>query len=165
MKLTPEAFDALAALLRLRDSPRREAARLALVEGARPADAARRSGINPQNVNDAMRACERGARLAETVAAGLTLDTAVYLYPVAAGKWAVVAWRGEKDLARWPQKRKGGALPAAIRAAAEMSEKFGAANRQRWADFASEVFSGAAGYGQSLEKNLPVWASDPEDVS
>lgn len=66
--LTGEQFDALAELLRLQNGVRREAARLVLVEGMRPADAARQVGTTPQTVNSALVSCRRGIALAQIVA-------------------------------------------------------------------------------------------------
>ncbi len=66
--LTDEQFDALAELLRLQNGVRREAARLVLVDGLRPADAARQAGTTPQTVNSALVSCRRGIALAQIVA-------------------------------------------------------------------------------------------------
>ena len=66
--ITDEQFDALAELLRLQNGVRREAARLVLVEGLRPADAARQAGTTPQTVNSALISCRRGISLAQIVA-------------------------------------------------------------------------------------------------
>ena len=66
--ITDEQFDALAELLRLQNGVRREAARLVLVEGLRPADAARQAGTTPQTVNSALVSCRRGIALAQIVA-------------------------------------------------------------------------------------------------
>lgn len=63
-------FEALAELLRMREGASKSAARLVLVEGLAPADAARQVGTTPQAVNSALRSCERGMSLART-AAGL----------------------------------------------------------------------------------------------
>lgn len=80
----------------------------------------------------------------------------VYLYPTN-GAWVVMVWDGEHDVARWPDTQEGGALSGALLAAAEMAEKFCAANKQRWADFASAVIAGDDGtemYWQTVKKNL-----------
>lgn len=61
-----DQFAALAELLRMRASASREAARLVLVDGMAPAEAARAAGTTPQAVNSALRSCERGLRLART---------------------------------------------------------------------------------------------------
>ncbi|MDR1708921.1 MAG: transcriptional regulator KorA [Candidatus Accumulibacter sp.] len=67
MILTNRAFQALAALLRLRASRSREAARLVLVDGMRQADAARESGISAQNCHDAVASCKRGLKLVDII--------------------------------------------------------------------------------------------------
>ena len=66
--ITDEQFDALAELLRLQNGVRREAARLVLVAGLRPAEAARQAGTTPQTVNSALVSCRRGIALAQIVA-------------------------------------------------------------------------------------------------
>jgi hypothetical protein len=96
-------------------------------------------------------------------------DVKVYLYPTN-GAWVVMVWDGEHDVARWPDTQEGGALSGALLAAAEMAEKFCAANKQRWADFASAVIAGDDGtemYWQTVKKNLAKlsWAFDPNDIS
>ena len=63
-------FEALAELLRMREGASRSAARLVLVDGIAPAEAARQVGTTPQAVNSALRSCERGIALAR-IAAGL----------------------------------------------------------------------------------------------
>ena len=68
--MTAEQFDALAELLRMRGGASQEAARLVLVDGAAPAEAARRVGIQPQAVNNVLNSCQRGIALAR-IAAGL----------------------------------------------------------------------------------------------
>lgn len=62
--ITESQFEALAELLRLQNGVRREAARLVLVEGLKPADAARQAGTTPQTVNSALVSCRRGLALA-----------------------------------------------------------------------------------------------------
>jgi predicted DNA-binding protein (UPF0251 family) len=61
--MTNKGFDALAVLLRLRDSPSREAARLVLVDGLRQADAARAAGISQQSVHDVIKSCRKALNL------------------------------------------------------------------------------------------------------
>jgi len=68
--MTAEQFEALAELLRMRGGASQEAARLVLVDGVAPAEAARRVRIQPQAVNNALNSCQRGIALART-AAGL----------------------------------------------------------------------------------------------
>ena len=68
--MTDQQFSALAELLRMRDGASRSAARLVLVDGIAPAEAARQVGTTPQAVNSALRSCERGMALAR-IAAGL----------------------------------------------------------------------------------------------
>ncbi len=70
--ITSEQFDALAELLRLQNGVRREAARLVLVDGMKPADAARQAGTTPQTVNSALVSCRRGIALAKIVAGAST---------------------------------------------------------------------------------------------
>lgn len=67
--MTGAQFDALAELLRMREGASKTAARLVLVDGKSPAEAARLAGTTPQSVNSALRSCERGAQLAR-IAAG-----------------------------------------------------------------------------------------------
>jgi len=62
--MTGEQFDALAQLLRLRAGPASAAARLVLVEGLRPAQAAARTGCSPQSVSNTLAACRRGIEFA-----------------------------------------------------------------------------------------------------
>jgi DNA-directed RNA polymerase specialized sigma24 family protein len=68
--LTPAQFDALAQLLRLRESKGREAARMVLVDGVSPAEAARALGILRSNAYTAVYACRRGIELARVVTRG-----------------------------------------------------------------------------------------------
>lgn len=67
--MTPEQFAALAQLLRLRGGPAQEAARLVLVDGLRPSEAAERTGSALQNVSSAVSRMRRGLELAR-IAAG-----------------------------------------------------------------------------------------------
>ncbi len=67
--MTAEQFEALATLLRLRDGPQREAARLHLVDGlARPLAAAT-AGCKPGKLHDTLQVIKRGVELV-AVAAG-----------------------------------------------------------------------------------------------
>ena len=59
-----ESFNALAQLLRLRQGPAKEAARLVLVDGLRPAQAAARTGCSPQSASNTLTRCRRGLALA-----------------------------------------------------------------------------------------------------
>ena len=62
--MTSAQFDALARLLRLRAGPQQAAARLVLVDGLAPADAARQAGVSPSALGNTLRACSRGLKLA-----------------------------------------------------------------------------------------------------
>lgn len=63
--MTPTQFNALAQLLRMQPaSATREAARLVLVEGVTGAEAARRLGITPGAVSQALAGCRKGLELA-----------------------------------------------------------------------------------------------------
>jgi predicted DNA-binding protein (UPF0251 family) len=74
MRITPEAFAQLCKLARLRPaSQSTAAARLVLVDGMRPADAARALGIPAQLVNDAATQARKAAARAVAVAAGVAL--------------------------------------------------------------------------------------------
>lgn len=53
--MTPEQFDAIAQLIRSTASPSQAAARLALVNGLAPAEAARQSGCTPQSASNTIR--------------------------------------------------------------------------------------------------------------
>lgn len=66
--MKPEQFSALATLLRLRAGPAREAARLVLVDGLRPADAAALAGCSAQSVANTLAACRAGLELARQAA-------------------------------------------------------------------------------------------------
>ncbi|MDR1853472.1 MAG: TrfB-related DNA-binding protein [Azoarcus sp.] len=69
-RLTADQFDALAELLRLRESSSREAARLVLVEGMSRADAQRATGMTGlQGVSNVLTRCRRGIELARRVVA------------------------------------------------------------------------------------------------
>lgn len=67
--MTADQFAALAELLRLRGGPAQESARLVLVDGLTPSEAARRVGLQPSAVSNALTRCRTGLRLAQ-VAAG-----------------------------------------------------------------------------------------------
>lgn len=69
--MTPDQFSALAELLHLRAGPAQEAARLVLVDGLRPSEAADKTGISRQSVSGALTRLRRGAALANA-AAGCT---------------------------------------------------------------------------------------------
>ena len=62
--MTGEQFEALARLLRLRQGPQREAARLVLVDGLRQTDAARMAGCSASALGNTLRACRAGLELA-----------------------------------------------------------------------------------------------------
>lgn len=61
--MTSEQFDALAELMRLRQSPSREALRLVLVEGATHAAAAEQAGIPRPNVTRQVSSAKRAIAL------------------------------------------------------------------------------------------------------
>ena len=66
--MTNKQFTALAELIRLREnSAARHAAMLVLVEGLTQADAARKAGTGPQNVNRVIKTCLNGMELALAV--------------------------------------------------------------------------------------------------
>lgn len=67
--MTDDQFNALARLLRLRQGPAREAARLVLVEGLRTADAAQRAGCSRTAAANAVRRCRVGLELARQATA------------------------------------------------------------------------------------------------
>lgn len=69
--MTVDQFAALAQILRLRQGPQREAARLVLVDGLRQADAARAVGVGPSALGNTLRACRSGLELARTAAGHL----------------------------------------------------------------------------------------------
>lgn len=69
-RLTATQFDALGQLLRLRQGPARQVARLVLVEGMTQADAARKLDVSPNIVTNAVARARAGFELAK-VAAGL----------------------------------------------------------------------------------------------
>lgn len=63
--MTNDQFAALATLMPLHDTPSREAARLVLVDGVRPADAARATGISPAAVSNVVSKCRARLALAQ----------------------------------------------------------------------------------------------------
>lgn len=67
--MTNDQFDALATLLRMKEGRRKEGARLVMVEGCRPADAARAVDVTPQTVSNALASCRAGMELVR-IAAG-----------------------------------------------------------------------------------------------
>ena len=62
--MTSTQFDALVKLLRLRAGAQQAAARLVLVDGLAPADAARLAGVSPSALGNTLRVCRRGLTLA-----------------------------------------------------------------------------------------------------
>ena len=62
--MTQAQLDALAALVSMRTGPSLLAAGLVLVEGRRPADAAREAGLSPQAVSNALARLRRALDLA-----------------------------------------------------------------------------------------------------
>lgn len=62
--MTAQQFEALAKLLRLRAGPQRAGARMVLVDGLRPADAARAVGVSPSALGNTLRTCRAGLDLA-----------------------------------------------------------------------------------------------------
>ena len=66
--MTADQFAALAELLRLRDGPAQEAARLVLVDGLKPADAARATKVTPQAAGQAVKRARAALKLAQTAA-------------------------------------------------------------------------------------------------
>lgn len=64
--MTPAAFDALATLLQTRQGAARDAARLVLVDGVRPADAARQTGLSAASVSNALARYRKALELALT---------------------------------------------------------------------------------------------------
>lgn len=64
--MTPEQFDAIAKLIRSGASATQYAARLALIEGLTPTDAARQSGCSPQSASNTIRRFRDAAELIES---------------------------------------------------------------------------------------------------
>jgi uncharacterized protein (UPF0248 family) len=67
MQLSNAQFDALATLAKLQNTPRREAARYALVYGHRNAEAARRAGVTPHAAHGTTKICKRVLALIDIV--------------------------------------------------------------------------------------------------
>lgn len=67
--MTPDQFDALAKLLRLRAGPARQVAYLVLVDGLSMPDAARSAGLEYTAAGQAVRRARRGLDLARRVTA------------------------------------------------------------------------------------------------
>lgn len=65
--MTPEQFDALAQLMRLRKSPSREALRLVLVDGMSQSEAAAQAGILRTNVTRQVTSARRMLELARVL--------------------------------------------------------------------------------------------------
>jgi DNA-directed RNA polymerase specialized sigma24 family protein len=65
--MTEPQFDALAKLLRLRQGKSKDAARMVLVGGLAPSEAARETGLSLQAVSNVVTRCKRGIDLAKTV--------------------------------------------------------------------------------------------------
>jgi hypothetical protein len=63
--MSPQKFDALARLIRMRGGAAQAAARLVLVNGLRPADAAREAGVTPQSVCNAVARVQRAEAILE----------------------------------------------------------------------------------------------------
>jgi len=68
--MTPEQFDALSALLRLRSGPARECARLVLVDGQNTVDAAASLGMQYRAAAAAVQRARQGLELARRAVAG-----------------------------------------------------------------------------------------------
>ena len=66
-RLTNDQFDALAELMRLRQSPSREATRLVFVDGLSQADAARATGLSIAAVNNRVRSTRHALELVRAV--------------------------------------------------------------------------------------------------
>ncbi|OGA97122.1 MAG: hypothetical protein A3E79_00115 [Burkholderiales bacterium RIFCSPHIGHO2_12_FULL_61_11] len=67
--MTTAQFAAIAKLLRVRDGAAREAACLVLVDGHRPSEAARLTGLSASSVSNAVSRFKRGLELAQVAAA------------------------------------------------------------------------------------------------
>lgn len=65
-RLSPTQFDVIARLIRSSEGPAREAARLVLVEGVKPGEAALRASCSPQSVSQAVRRIREAAALIES---------------------------------------------------------------------------------------------------
>ena len=66
--MTPDQFDALSTLLRLRGGPAQEFCRLHYVEGLPVAKAAQQVGISPQSASNAQRRIAEGLALVARIA-------------------------------------------------------------------------------------------------
>lgn len=65
--MTPKAFDALSSLLQVRQGLVRDAARLVLVGGVRPSEAALQTGLSRASVSNALTRYRKGLYLAQLV--------------------------------------------------------------------------------------------------
>ena len=61
--MTPVQFSALSKLLQVRKGAAREAAYLVLVNGLRPSEAARQTGLSPASVSNAVTRFRKGMKL------------------------------------------------------------------------------------------------------
>ena len=61
--MSPQRFDIIARLIRMRGGPAQDAARLVLVHDLRPSDAARAKHISVQSVTNAVRRVKRADEL------------------------------------------------------------------------------------------------------
>jgi len=68
--MTPQAFEALRTLTRMRETPSTQAARLVLTQGARPVDAAPAAGISVQACRNAVQRVRKALQLARVAAGG-----------------------------------------------------------------------------------------------
>ena len=66
--MTAEQFAALATLTQMRAGPAQDAARLVLVDGITQAEAARRTGLSPQGVHNAVTRARKAFALAQIAA-------------------------------------------------------------------------------------------------
>lgn len=73
--MNPQAFDLLCAILRMRNGPMRHGARLVLVEGMRPGDAAACLQCAEQSIRNAVQRMRRGRD--SVLAAALALSQKV----------------------------------------------------------------------------------------
>lgn len=64
--MTNDQFLALAKLMRMASGPAQEAARLVLVDGLKPADAARATKVTPQAAGQAVKRVRAALKLAQT---------------------------------------------------------------------------------------------------
>lgn len=68
--MTLDQFAALANLLRLRDGPAQDVARMVMVDGLTVSEAARATGVSLQAASNSAQRCRRGLELARTVVSG-----------------------------------------------------------------------------------------------